>query len=392
MSDPAPWRPPSPGDRGSLARCVGDPDAFLSACWATAAHLRRGEDYSDLLAPADVDHLLSSTAMRYPAFRVVKDGRTLPASACVRSARVGSKPLTDLIDVARVLEQFAGGATIVLQGLHRYWQPVTRFCLDLERSLTHPVQANAYVTPPVSQGLRVHADPHDVFALQTHGHKQWVVHADGADAPATLDVRLEAGDALYLPRGMAHAARTVDAPSIHLTIGVRPATWADALRPLLGAVLDDPALDEALPPGYASDPAGLAPALAERIRHVADRIAGAASAPLADAAAVRFWAKRTPQLAGQLVQLLELDTLDDDSVLERRADARLSIRRIDGRVVADLGDRQLRMPAELEPALRMIAAFPRLRVGDLRAHLDEQSRLVLVRRLVREALLLVVRD
>jgi bifunctional lysine-specific demethylase and histidyl-hydroxylase NO66 len=55
-----------------------------------------------------------------------------------------------------------------------------------------------------------------------------------------------------------------------------------------------------------------------------------------------------------------------------------------------LGDRELRMPGWLEPTLRHIAsAADGVRVGDLRA-LDAESRLVLVRRLVREGLLEVV--
>jgi hypothetical protein len=52
-----------------------------------------------------------------------------------------------------------------------------------------------------------------------------------------------------------------------------------------------------------------------------------------------------------------------------------------------LGDRSLDVPGRLEAALAEIRRLPELRPADLAAHLDEQSRLVLCRRLVREGLL-----
>ncbi|MDP9399168.1 MAG: cupin, partial [Actinomycetota bacterium] len=56
-----------------------------------------------------------------------------------------------------------------------------------------------------------------------------------------------------------------------------------------------------------------------------------------------------------------------------------------------LGDRELRVPRWLEPALREVAACERLTADDLADVLDASSRLVLVRRLVREGLLEVGR-
>ena len=45
------------------------------------------------------------------------------------------------------------------------------------------------------------------------------------------------------------------------------------------------------------------------------------------------------------------------------------------------------MPAHLEPAVRQLLGADRCTPGDLAGHLDGPSRLVLVRRLVREGLL-----
>jgi ribosomal protein L16 Arg81 hydroxylase len=77
------------------------------------------------------------------------------------------------VDGRKVLGLFADGATVVLQGLHRYWPPLTELVRGLELALGHPCQANAYLTPPGSQGFAVHSDSHDVFVFQTAGTKQW---------------------------------------------------------------------------------------------------------------------------------------------------------------------------------------------------------------------------
>ena len=55
-----------------------------------------------------------------------------------------------------------------------------------------------------------------------------------------------------------------------------------------------------------------------------------------------------------------------------------------------LGDREMRMPAWVQPAVERVAEGSPVSVGDLAPHLDAESRLVLVRRLVREGLLEVI--
>ena len=94
----------------------------------------------------------------------------LPSSRYTRTgATLAGQPLTGLVDARKVTDLFERGATVVLQGLHRYWPPLTRLVAELELALGHPSQANAYLTPPGSQGFAVHCDSHDVFVFQTHG-------------------------------------------------------------------------------------------------------------------------------------------------------------------------------------------------------------------------------
>ena len=51
-----------------------------------------------MLSLADVDHLLTETAIRAPAVRVARDGSVLPESAFTRGGSLAGKPLTGLVD------------------------------------------------------------------------------------------------------------------------------------------------------------------------------------------------------------------------------------------------------------------------------------------------------
>ena len=375
----------------ALARCVGDPGRFVAGSWGRAPLYRPGADaagFADLFSLGDVDHILSSTTPRFPAFRMVKEGRQLDPRSYTRPGRVGGQPVFDLADPGCVYELFDGGATIVLQSLHRFWPPLARFGRDLELALTHPVQVNAYITPPASRGLGVHHDEHDVFVLQVYGRKRWDVHdPDGGPGDQLIVAELAPGDCLYIPQRFPHAAWTAETASVHLTVGVVPTTWGDVLRRAVVAAVEDGLSDTPLPAGYATDPAALTAGVADQLGEVRRRLDKLDPGAIALAAADRFWSGRPPILTGQLQQLLALEDIGEDTVVRRRPGAGCRLRRRGDRLEVLLGDRTLHMPARLAPAMRAILASDRLVVGDLAGLLDPPSRLVLIRRLVREGLL-----
>ena len=375
----------------ALARCVGDSGRFVGEHWARAPLYRPQADaaaFADLFSLGDVDHILSSTTPRYPAFRMVKEGKQLDPRSYTRSGRVGGQPVDDLADPGSVYELFHSGATIVLQSLHRFWPPLTRLSRDLELALTHPVQVNAYITPPASQGLGVHHDEHDVFVLQVYGRKRWAVHdPDGKPEDRLIVAELAPGDCLYIPQRFPHSAWTAATASVHLTVGVVPTTWEDVLRRAVTSVVEDALSGEPLPAGFAADPAALTAGVAEQLAEVRRRLDKLDPGAIAAAAADRFWSSRPPLLAGQLQQLLALEEIGEDTVVRRRPGAVCRLRQREDRLEVLLGDRVLHMPERLAPVMQVILASDRLAIGDLAGHLDPPSRLVLVRRLVREGLL-----
>lgn len=380
------------GSTSALSRCVGDAAAFLERTWGRRAIVHQGADphgFADLLSFDDVDRLLSSTSLRIPAFRLVKAGGQVPESAYTRSGTTGSRPVSGMADPRRLFERFRDGATIVLQGLHRYHEPVAVFTRALEVELGHTCQVNAYITPPGAQGLSLHDDPHDVFVLQAFGRKSWEIHASpGEDERDPLGVVVEGGDAIYMPEGTRHAASTQETLSGHLTVGVHVTSWRQVLARAWRRVEDDASLDDAVPAGWVSDPHAFAAELARRLAGASSSLGALDAGEIAERETVRFLSTRPSLLRGALVDELAAEGIDDATVLRRRDGAIYEIRSRGDRLLLLLGDRRLEMPSWLEPALRRIAAEPSFRVGDLAPEIpDASSRAVLARRLVREGLL-----
>jgi hypothetical protein len=358
----------------------------------------RGEPgrFDPILSAADVERLLCETAIRAPALRLVKDGAQLPLREYTEDIpwRPGAFSGTALVD--RVAAEFAAGATLVLQALHLHWRPAALYCRGLEMELRCPAQANAYFTPARAQGFSVHHDTHDVFVLQVAGRKRWRVYRPVVDLPLkdqkwstelgdpgapVADVVLEAGDTLYLPRGWPHEAFTSDEQSLHLTVGLHPATRLDALRAALDRCAGDVEfrrsvdLDGALPDD-------LLARLAAHLRP--DEVARWLRRRLA--------AGRRPILDDQLAQVRALEGLTAEDAVERRPTVIAVFEHGDDRGTSLLfeGKEISFTPRAAQALAAVVAADGPFTAAQLPGPLDEAGRLVLVRRLVREGFLRVL--
>ncbi|NIZ90197.1 cupin domain-containing protein [Kineococcus rubinsiae] len=399
-----------------LGRCFGAAAAALpTEHWNTAPLLVRAAervaqggraDFDDLFSAAAVDELLGPRALRTPFFTMVKDGKGLPRSSFTRQAVAGNQQLSDLPDSDGIARAYADGATIVLQALHRTFPPLAGFCRDLAAELGHQCQVNVYVTPPGAQGFKPHHDTHDVVVLQVAGRKHWTIHPPVVELPVksqpttmlgpdpvagrapVIDTVLEPGDALYLPRGWLHSARTADDRSVHLTIGLLATTWADVLTDAVASAgHDDVELRRALPlPDGDLDVAGFRAAAARWLENLDD-------------AAVRRLVERRragavpAEPVGPLAQDATVRALAADTHLRRRRGLRTRLQEGPDVVELVLPDRRVSFPGWVRPALEHVldsattspaqvaAAAPALDVGDA---------LVLLRRLLREHVLLPV--
>ncbi len=347
-SDSAPTMsaPTSGQPAPALARVIGlDPAEFGREIWARAPHYcpagPRPHRFADLFSAAAVDELLSVRGLRTPFVRVARNGATVPERDFTAGGGVGAA-VADQVSDTKLLALFAAGSTIVLQGLHRTWEPLIDFSQLLAADLGHPVQINAYVTPPANRGFADHYDTHDVFVLQIAGAKRWHIrepvlpapgpadvwnkHAEAVRAaaakPPLLDLTLRPGDSLYLPRGYLHAA-TALGTSIHLTVGVHPWTGrhvAERLVALLqSALADDPQLRESLPLGIdIGDPGALASSLASVRSALSRALAEVDGHQLAAAMAEAARGAQRPAPVRPIANFETIARLHDDDELRLR--------------------------------------------------------------------------
>lgn len=241
-------------------------DAFLDEIWGRSHyHVSRNSlNYFDCLREGadSVDDLL---AVFRPHLSLV---------SLVRKAERKHQHVYRLadggFDVAAIGQDFADGYTIVLESVHRYVRPIASLAHSIDVELNFAAQVNAYFTPPQSQGFAAHFDDHDALIVQLQGSKIWHLY-DGidvaphemgsygtvaaADLAAPVDVRLEAGDVLYVPRARVHAAESTSELSVHLTIGLHAPTLLLLATRMLNALNNtDDRLHTQLPPRFLSDP------------------------------------------------------------------------------------------------------------------------------------------
>jgi quercetin dioxygenase-like cupin family protein len=338
----------------------------------------------------DLDRVVTSLGLRTPNFRMVRDGTPLSPASYSREER--KRHGGDLIDPSAVLEHFNAGATIVLEGLHRYWAPLTRFSRSLELELGHRIQVNAYITPPGSQGFAVHRDDHDVFVLQLEGSKKWTVYDEADEDLALIEDEIQEGDALYIPRGFPHAAKTATATSAHLTVGILTHEAIDVVRELMKLLEEEPGFAERLPLRPADDPQRVD----EIVRDTVDRfqawIERSDTAELSWRLRRRWLATHQELSAGGLEQLVRLEELTAASTVRRREGAACFVNPDGDHLRVLLSDRELEMPLHLADAMQFVAGGTSFTVRELEPWLDDAGALVLVKRLVREGLLEVVFD
>jgi hypothetical protein len=411
-------------DRPALRRCTHlEPDDFAERVWGQDASLSTREQlpqgFSDLFDLGAVDHLVSRQGLRTPFLRVAKNGQTYASGRFTRGGGVGAT-INDQVDDAALARLFADGATIVLQALHRTHSPIVDFAQALAADLGHPVQVNAYVTPPQAQGFSDHYDVHDVFVLQVAGEKRWfirepVLRHPTRDQPWTdrrgaveraaqreplLDVVLRPGDALYLPAGYLHAAQALGETSAHLTVGVHTWTRGHLLAEILAQLQTVESLREPLPLGIdVTDPASLGLELAETVDSLRAVLPDVSAGDIAERLRYAAASAVRAEPVGPMAQAQALGGLDLWSPLRWRRHLRAHFQRTGAELVVRTDETTLRVPAAAEPALRRLLAGETLTVAQLGADdvlddglddglddlLDDRDRLELAGLLLRHA-------
>jgi hypothetical protein len=188
-------------------------DGFVKSAWRTdVLYLGRDDPsrYAGLASLEGADRLLRSFALFRDQVVLLRRGQ-------------GVRPPVDelgvFVDGSPTLRAMDDGFTIRVLGVDQHWTAVASLCAWLETCLGCRFSANLYMTPPLGEGSVAHADDHDVFVLQIAGRKNWIVWPrSGGQVPLSL----RPGDLLYIPAGFQHVATSLEATSVHITVGAGP--------------------------------------------------------------------------------------------------------------------------------------------------------------------------
>lgn len=375
-----------------------DKTQFLADHWeCRPLTIQRGEPgyFGDLLSLTDIDHVLTANLLRNEDVQMTNAARDVkPDQYCYPNG---------VIDVARLYQEFADGSTIILPQLHGRLPKLADFCRGLELEFSTRFQTNIYLTPGGAQGFKRHYDGHDVFIMQIAGRKLWRLY----DTPIALPLRgqgfkpdtfepgaitaeftLEPGDTAYIPRGLMHDAESDDEMSLHITVGALVRTWHDLfIEALSGVSLNEVSLRNGLPTGFVRadfDRTQARVHFRELLAKISDQIDFDSAL---DRFADEFVATRNPLLSNQLAQIASLPGLTTDSEITPRPNLLYHLEHTDDGIAIHCYGNTIALPAHAEVPAVAALQHGSMTIRELPGTLDDEGKLVLVRRLVREGLL-----
>jgi Cupin superfamily protein len=385
--------------------------ALIAPCWTEdffreywgqkPLHVSRGKaDYfKPLLTKDDLETIIASTDMRYPAIQLARNGGYFPAEAYTRNVKHGGEFFNGEPDLARVQAEYRTGATVVLPALHRTWVPLKETCAALETEFCHAAHANAYLTPGDSTGFTPHYDTHDVFVAQIAGYKHWRIfepplrmpHRSQPFTPAgyalpapCLELDLNPGDVLYLPRGYVHAASTSKSHSAHVTIGMTVYTWVELMSELAASSVHLASFRAALPPGFARRE-DLKPMLREGLIERLEQLRQTGDYDRLIETFLQKVRSGRPHSGGSFEADVRVIGLESKLKAPDPGRYRISVEK--GGTVLEFAGRKIFLPGHVLATLDDMCKRPSFRPGELAGRLDNDGKLGLARYLHQERFL-----
>lgn len=227
-----------------------DENDFFRNCWEKKPmHIARGKKnyYKDLITTSIIDNMLRTENIQFT--------KNIDITSYVDGQRQTHNP-EGRAHPHLVWDFYLNGCSVRLLNPQTYVSKLHLLNATMQEFFNSFVGANAYLTPPDSQGFAPHYDDIEAFILQTEGKKLWRVYKPLNEQEVLprvssknykqneigrpiLEVTLEAGDMLYFPRGYIHQGVTVDGEhSLHVTISMyQKHTWADLVEKLMPAAV-----------------------------------------------------------------------------------------------------------------------------------------------------------
>jgi bifunctional lysine-specific demethylase and histidyl-hydroxylase MINA len=354
-------------------------------------HLKGAADkFAEVMSWKGLNRLLGqATIWSQASLQLFLDKEPVPvASYCAPApGRDGGQVLRP--DPEKVKAQLRQGATLVANDIDHLGPGLTTFSAALEEALGGKVQGNLYLSSRRRQGFAAHFDTHDVYAAHVEGTKTWYVYEGRAQDPIAhpmfktlgrdhhekakgdllMEVRMEPGDLLYLPRGQYHAALADEGGAVHIAFGITYAIGLDMLSMLFERMVAEPAFRANLP---RPEGPGAEAALAGRMKELGSLVAAALERQEMIAGARRFQRSyRYPRHAYDLPDLLsqaadERYRVRSSGIRMVRQGGRVGLMREGTRAAAEV-------PAEVAPMVSWVLERERFSRRELAAAFPDRG-------------------
>lgn len=377
-------------------------EQFINEVWTRDTLSRQGvlsqSDAIELLSRDSFEFVLSSlSATDSHTLRILRSGEARPVP----------RSRDQTVCLASVYRSYREGFTLSVSEIQRHVPIIAALRRNVEASLAsagitlaRSVSALAYCAPPESKSFGPHYDNHEVIAIQCSGSKRWRVFNECEEEVAKpqrgasprsltqrLDLIMNPGDVLYLPRGVYHDTETARTGSLHITLSIYPATLKSLISQLSEQVS---ALARYLPRSIQS-----ADSESSSARQLTASLMGLLSEGAISRALGQLRSEGLGRLewqpADRLRQAELASAVRDATTLELRGDVAVTLRRgSDHTLEIHAGQTVLRMREEATEAVLMVLSRRPFIVHELPGVVRSDERVDLARALVAEGLCRVV--
>jgi ribosomal protein L16 Arg81 hydroxylase len=359
---------------------------------------RQNKDYfKGLLNMNHIDEYMTNRTIQYPKIRMVNYTEDVKSDAYTNP--------NGAINVGNATKLFQEGATLVFSALHEQLENMKYLVDMVSKDYWQKLQTNIYLTPPHSQGFQAHYDTHDVFVLQTSGKKKWYIFENNErelplksqafevetyePGKVVQEFILEAGDTLYIPRGVFHCAETLEDTSLHITMGLLAYTWSDLLvENIIHLSKEQVQLRQNVPFHLDSI------LNQEKIEKLLNLIK---AETYFQANEKRFKnnliQNQQPTLAGLLIQSAEINLINVDTILQTRQNILFLIRKSDKEIEITLLGNKVIFPLFTNDLVEFVISTKNsFALNDLPDVCDDNGKIAFAKRLIKEGLLQITND
>jgi len=306
-----------------------------------------------------------------------------------------------LVETHLVMSAYDQGDSFVFNRMERFWFPLTRMCRSWESLFRYPITLHSYLTPPDSQGFPPHFEGVEVCVLQLQGSKTWKIYPSEMTSALVSqeversklglpckEVAMHPGDFLYIPSGFIHEGVGSSEGSLHLSALIHVYRWIDLIYATIkSAAQSEKTLRQAIQPGAllnSDSTEVIAKTFEKLVRNLPDLLHYQRGLKTIEK---EFLMAQQPLPDSRFRFLSQLDTVTVETMVFRHSGTLCSVFSDCDKAEIAFCRNFVRGPLKLLPAFEFIASHSEFKVSDLPEPLDDRSKVVLVRRLIKEGLL-----